>query len=684
MFEVIEMGGVKTVTTKAACNHVYVVDVSGSMYHDLPKIRQHLKNIISMVAQPQDTFSVIWFSGRGQCGVAFENILVSDASTVDLMHKSIDRYLTTVGLTGFVDPLEKAMSLNLDPSKVNNFIMLTDGYDNQSNRADIITKTEALSTKFQSVSFIEYGYYADRAMLSQMADAANGNHIFAEGIVNYERVMEEVVSGMPRVNDVEVSVNKRAKHCVYIYQGQIKISPVTDGKVKVPEDVERVHSIVPGDVLNKQLSEDHLYLILFYAAKTVNADLVWSCLQALGDVNLVEAYQNAFTKQELSEFELAVENAVLRDGVDGVKTRFVSGKDLNAVPQKNAPTVIHLLQELAATPGTQLVMNSPYWKYKRIGRSSEANNDLPRFVPSPMSNVSLNSLVFNSERPNVSISTQVKGVVELEPNEFGLKTVPSFITRNYTIIKDGIRNVEHLPVIIPTEHFSTGVFDKFNKEVLDSDANSVYVVFNLAKIPVINRGMVDVIPFDSFKETIVDLETLKAKLKVVSNNIAATGTMAKIKGMADTYGEDAAKWLSSVGVRDYGFSAVGTKSTEATDEYESIQVVYKIKGLSSLPSIKAVNDKIAAKKNLNLGDTLISSALEEFDGANHQLLEKTKEVMVADKRNLESTLAQYVYALVLGRKWFNSDDDGVVTTTVNIAGGSHQMTVEKVRKMISL
>lgn len=683
MFEVIEMGGVKTVTTKAACNHVYVVDVSGSMYHDLPKIRQHLKNIISMVAQPQDTFSVIWFSGRNQCGVAFENILVSDASTVDLMHKAIDRYLTTVGLTGFVDPLQKAMELNLDPSKVNNFIMLTDGYDNQSNRQDIITKTQALSTKFQSVSFIEYGYYADRAMLSQMADAANGNHIFAEGIVNYERVMEEVVSGMPRVNNIEVAVNKRAKHCVYIYQGQIKISPVTDGKVSVPEDVERVHSIVPGDVLNKQLSEDHLYLILFYAAKTVNSDLVWSCLQALGDVNLVEAYQNAFTKQELSEFELAVENAVLRDGVDGVKTRFISGKDLNAVPQKNSPTVINLLEALAATKGTQLVLSSPYWSYKRIGRGSEANNDLPRFVPSPMSNVSLNNLVFNSERPNVSISTQVKGVVELPPNEFGLKSVPSFITRNYTIIKDGIRNVEHLPVLIPADEFAKGDFAKFKHEVIESDSNSVYVVFNLAKIPVINRGMVEDIPFDKFKQTIVNVEVLKSKLKVLGHYISLNGTQAKIKGMVEAYGEEAATWLSSIGVRDYGYSAVGTTSTEATDEYESIQVVYKIKGLSSLPSIKAVNDKIAAKKNLNLADSLISGALLEFEGVDHSILEKTKESLTNDKRKLESDLAQFVYALVLGRKWFSSDDE-IITTTVDIAGGSHQMTVEKVRKMISL
>ena len=212
MFEVVELGGVKTTTSKSACNHVYVVDVSGSMYGDLPKIRQHLKNIISVVAQEEDTFSIIYFSGRGECGSVFENVEVSDVGTITMMHAAIDRFIQPIGLTGFVDPIEKALSLNLSGGKLNNFIMLTDGYDNQNRRDTIMAGVDKLPSVFQSISFIEYGYYADRQIIAEMAARVNGVHIFAEGITKYETAFEDVVRGVARVNQIVVDVNKKAKH----------------------------------------------------------------------------------------------------------------------------------------------------------------------------------------------------------------------------------------------------------------------------------------------------------------------------------------------------------------------------------------------------------------------------------------------------------------------------------------
>lgn len=679
MFEVINLGGMQTVSAKTACNHVYVVDVSGSMYHDLPKIRQHLKNIISVVAQPEDTFSVIYFSGKGQCGVVFENVLVSDASTVSIMHQSIDRYIQAIGLTGFLDPLEKAMDLSLDNNKVNNFIMLTDGYDNQSKRSDVINQVTKLAEKFSSVSFIEYGYYADRAMLGEMAAACNGIHIFADGIENYQRVLEEAVSGISRVEERSVEVNKRAKHCIFIHNNQIRIVNVTDGVAKVPEDVITVHSIVPSDVLSKHLSAEHLYMILYYASKQTNDKLIWDCLQALGDVKLVNMYQNAFTKQELSEFEAEVQKCVLDPNL-----RFSEGKDLECVPDKNAPTIIDLLELLASSNTADLVVNSPYWKYTRTSRGSSAQQELPRFVPSPMSRISLKGLVFNSERPNVSLNTTLSGQVELPDNEFGLKSVPSFITRNYTIIKDGIRNVAWLPVTISAQEYNSLELHKFAHEHIESNYDSVYLAFDLSKIPVINRKSVENISLDDFVTVVGALESYKSKLKVINHFIKEDGTTtAKIAGLVDAYGEDAAKWLSSIGVRDYGFSPVGTKSDSVSDEYESVQVQYKIKGLSSLPSIKAVQTKLDSNKKLNVADSLISESIDTYGEEPIDRLEEIKKKMTIIKRSIEKDLAQQVYALVLGRKWFSDDD--VVETDVTLSDGlSAPITIEKVRKMIGI
>lgn len=676
MFEVIELGGVKTVTTKAACNHVYVVDVSYSMYNDLPKIRTHLKNIISVVAQPDDTFSVIYFSSRGQCGVVFENVLVSDVSTIQMMHDAIDRYIKPIGATGFMDPMKKAMELNLDPTKVNSYIMLTDGYDNQSNRGDLVVQAGNLPEVFKNVTFIEYGYYADRELLSSMAEAAGGVHIFAEGSINYEEAVENAVRGVSRVNNIEVNVNKRAKHAIFEQNGQIKIVAAVDGVAKVPEDVLRVYSVVPGDVLSKSLSEDRLFMILFYAAKTGDSELVWKCLQAAGDVALVEKYQNAFTKQELSQFEELVSKAVLDPTL-----RYVRGKDLNAVPNKNAPTTIDLLNVLSAND-SYIVTDSPDWSYNRVGRASTTEAALPRFIQSPMSRVSMKGLVFSSERPNVSVQTTLSGQVELPANELGLpKMVPSFITRNYTIIKDGIRNMEKLPVLFPASVAAS--VEHFAHEVVEEANGQCYWVFDLSRIPVINRAMTEKVELSTFVKTVEQVETLKASLKVLGHYIEEQGgSSAKVAGLIEKYGEEGAKWLSSIGVRDYGFSPVGTKSVEATDEYESIQVVYKIKGLSSLPAIKAVRTKLEGNKKLNIADSLININLERYKDLDQPTLEDTKAALLPQKRLLETVLANTVYTLVLGRKWYG--DDEVVSTSVTLEGQAADMTIEKVRKFIAI
>lgn len=676
MFEVIDLGGLKTVSAKSACNHVYVVDVSGSMHYDLPKIRQNLKNIVSVVAQPDDTFTVIYFSGRGQCGVVFENVLVSGSGTVDLMSKAIDRHLNTIGLTGFVDPLEKAMTLNLDTSKVSNFVMMTDGYDNQSSRSDILKKVEQLNLKYDSVSFIEYGYYADRDLISQMANAVGGLHIFAEGYEKYEGVIESVVKGVARVNNVEVKVNKRSKQAVYTYGDQIRIVDVVDGIAKVPEDTDKVYAVIPGELANKNLPQEQLYLILFFASKTGNSDLVWNALQALGDVALIEKYENAFTKQELSAFEEAVQLAVFSETL-----RLIKGQDFNRVPDKNAPTILHLLNSLVATESF-LVMNSPYWEYNRIGRASTKEESLPRFVQGPAGRVSLKGLVFNSERPNVSLQTTLSGTVELPENDFDLKRVPSFVTRNYTIIKDGIRNMDSLPVVFPESEIES--LKGFAHEEIAVENGEAYWVFDLSKIPVINRSMVESIRLDKFAETVGFLESFKASLKVLTHLIKEEGgSTAKTQGLIEKYGEDAAKWLSENGVRDYGFSPVGTKSVEATDEYESVQVVYKIKGLSSLPTIDAVNKKLEANKKLNVADELIAKNLAVYEGSDKAELESAKVDFTEEKRELEVQLAGMVYSLVLGRKWFG--DEEVATTEVTLGRDlTAPMTVEKVKKMIKI
>ena len=52
-----------TVEVAKKTNHIFVVDVSGSMYYDLPLIRTQLKNKLSNIMKEGDTISIVWTNG---------------------------------------------------------------------------------------------------------------------------------------------------------------------------------------------------------------------------------------------------------------------------------------------------------------------------------------------------------------------------------------------------------------------------------------------------------------------------------------------------------------------------------------------------------------------------------------------------------------------------------------------
>jgi len=688
MFEVIELGGMKTTTVKESCNHVYMIDVSGSMYNSLPLMRTHLKNIISLIAKPEDTFSLIYFSGRGQCGVVFENVEVSDVGTVTALHSAIDRYIQPTGLTGFAEPMTLAIDMaGRLKNKINNFVMLTDGYDNCSKVSDIVEKSKQLGQTYDLCTFIEYGWYCNRNLISEMTEKSGGIHIFAETYEQYETVFNKAISQTVQTPKIEVSVNKKAKDCVYILNNEIVIAPVTDGVVSVPEEVTKVHSIVPSDVLSKQLSDEHVYLILFYAAKTNQNKLVWDCLERLGDVHLIKQYINAFTKQELSVFEDSVKQAVL-----DIDSRYVEGKDVSFVPDKNAVTVVDVLEKLAST-NAQLIINNPDFlkNYKRTTKASvvEDKENKPKFIPSAHAKVYLNNLVYNSERPNISIHCVIDGTVRLPASEFfdeGTR-IKSHQHRNYTIVRDGIINTPMLPLFVSSECHEWLTQNIIKFELIEETDDGAYIELFLTSVPVINRSMTTDISITEFGSIQSELLNAKAEQKVINSLIKeqTDGVSDKIEGLVDKYGKEAAEYLSSIGIRDYGFSPVGTTTVESTDFYEALEVSVKMKGFSSLPAINKVREKAESGKKLTPSEQLINHHLEYYSTFELNELIDAKSDMTGLVRHLLAKQARMVYSIILSRHWFKDEDQPSVSTVViDSTKQEVQMTVDVVRKEIKI
>ncbi|QFR55707.1 hypothetical protein JC221_061 [Yersinia phage JC221] len=690
-------------------NHVFVCDVSGSMYNELPRIRTHLKNNLATLVKPDDTVSILYFASKGQYGSVFVGEKVKTISDLSGINDAIDRFLRPTGCTGFVEPLNLAVQvatdLQADNGNLNSLIFLTDGYDNCWRTDDILKACSALPLAFNNIAFLEYGYYVNRPLLEKMAEATNALHKFVEGFDQYEPAFNDIISAQTSAR-IEVKVGD-ATHAIYIDEGRVYVVNAANGIALIPEHIKNVWAIGDNaindiDSFDPVQDQQVLYVVLYHALHTMNPDLAWKVLKKVGDVRIIKAYDNCFTKQDYSNAKDLISSCVVDPS-----QRFVDGVDYNMVPDENAFTLVDAL-ELLAQSDTEIDLSSPHWAYNRTGRVRVQKDDntldelstqianaqtaeerkalaakmvdyevwKPEFKQTT-TKISVKHLVGNSSRPNISINTDLAGYVEIPVGyrqKFGLPNqIETKQVRNFTIVKDGIVNVKQLPLETDIQTLknlrASGLTIK-PLEKIGEDRMSVLVDFT--SLPLINRAMTRGISGKEYVTDCVRLEVLKARQKVLKflrDNSIGRGNA---KGLADLYGEDAANWLSEQGIRDYGFSPK-VSSGESTDVYMSKELNVKIKGASSLPAVAAtVKKRDEGKKKLNNADLMIIFAYDsvqtEIKALDKDQLLKYLEVETRNAinavRTLNNRLSRVMYGIVVGHAWFADLDFEETDVTV--------------------
>ncbi len=716
-------------------NHFAIIDCSGSMYSDLPRIREQLKKKLPKLLRERDTITIIWFSGRGQFGTLLESEPVATLGDLKDVERAIDRWLKPVALTGFKEPLEEAATVvarvaKKTPGSVASLFFMSDGCDNQWTRAEILKATEKAAGGFASAAFVEYGYYADRPLLTSMAERAGGSLIFAADFDKYAPTFEAVIqkkrSGAPRVE--ETIPGDPIGGFVYAREsGDLITYAVESGKVSIPKDQRELWFLSPtsiGDKVETPMSaraktyaEGHKpgailpnSLLATYAAVSLFAvrmkpTIVYPLLRALGDVKFIELFSTCFGKQKYSDFQELAQKAAFGLGC------FEKGYDPNKVPRDDAFTILDLLHLLASDDNNRVLLDHPDFKYSRIGRgrvdasdqlTAEEQQEIQELTakigseksaakvkayneriaaitankpealkfeadPAP-DGYPISSLTFNEDRPNVSFLVRKTGTVDISsrmtiergkiPTKF-----PTFIFRNYAVVKDGLVNIDKLPVRVTLE---TGK-KLLEVEAIDSfTVSNPIVVLDLKRLPVINRKMVKDVSAKAFFELQYALLQAQAEQKVYNSYSKDLLPAKKSQGFAELYGEDTATWLKELGFTDYSGFSPKTVQAAATDFYRGKELKVSLKGLSKLPSLKEAKEQLA-KKKLNAGGGLMASTIilvEQFLSSDiykkatqkERVLEvwlegQTKEAKTKT-RELIFQIAQTTFALIVGQVWF--------------------------------
>jgi hypothetical protein len=681
MTSIVQLGGVSLALQKlpvvakpvpAPVHHLIAIDISGSMYSDLPELRTHLKNKLATLVGVNDTVSLIWFSGRGQCGTLVEAMKVNGVADLSTLHTAIDRYLVATGLTGFKEPLEMAGAI-VDrlkakaPGALFNLFFLTDGYENQSPEKDVLAVCKAIAPKLDTAAIIEYGYYCNRPLLTKMAEILGGKLVFSEDFQSYAVAFEGSMSGSTKKVPVKLDHAPSAGY-VFALSGEnlLTFTPDEDNVVAVPEGLTELAYFVAkkGKAFDHKKNTDALiFASLVPLAQRMETDSVFSVLGALGDVALVNTFSSAFSKEDYSRFEAEV----LAAAADATK-RYVAGHDPAAVPKEDAYTVLELLSDLSSSADNLFYPYHSAFAYERIGAARKANDEEVRFeIADKSKGYPINGLVWSEDRPNVSVRVRVDGKVLLPAGRpAGIPAeIESFIYRAFTVVRDGIVHTRRLPVSL-----TESTFAKLQANGLlagETWAAGKVFVLEYPKLPVINRKMVKGTTAKDTFRMVVELAHLKGAQKVF-NDWRDRISPKESKKFIALYGEAGAEYLKSVGVTDYnGFNPAGT-TVKSGDFYMAKELKIAIKGLSSLPKVLDVENALDSKKKLKISEFVMVDAIQRLDAfmssdiytkaadGNALLgtwLEGEQKAIVAKTRELIEQLAQRKFSIVVGHIWFS-------------------------------
>ena len=711
----------RVVPAVACVEHLLVVDVSGSMANDLPKLREDMINILRSLGE-RDRVSVIWFSGRGQCGTLFEHQEVRTVTHFDQVKKAVERWLRLVGLTGFREPLEEATRIARSAALPISLVFMSDGCDNQWSRSELTALLKAIASDnpFQAVAVIEYGYYADRELLGQIATILGGTHIFSDGYQSYslevQRLLKAPQASPRQTYDLPVDVSD------YVFEVDDKSRRIltyqVDGNtVSLPETTLRAFAVTRStSKLTQCVDETALYAAAKLALVGAETPLLWRILGQLGDVRFIKRAATCFGKQANSDLAADLEAAVFSES-----ERLTEGYDPKATPREDQVTVIDFFSVLTQADSVRL-----NFTYNRIGRKSEALDSdqlLARameeykadgtagakqklidavtkldtkanFAADQVDAYAIDGIVMPEDRANLSFRVKQHGMLCLEGVPAHLKDrlpskLPTFRYRNFAVIKDGLLNIDKLEF-----RFGPATWAKINSwkqagrwpENCDKLNADGFVEIDLGLLPMSNLlNAKPVEPVWLFRKE-WDLLQAQAAAKVFKASLK-TFDSDDSTSLREVYGQEVADWLKTLGLSEGGFNPP-TRRAESTDVYRARQLYTRIKGYSALPSMGEVRKQMEKGKlgrpamlmepHIKFVDDILSDSTMTEDEQRKQVRKSLDAWQFVARKTL-GELANAKFAMILNGTWFKGAtvDKGEFAIDLNGDGEMYDCIAEQ-------
>lgn len=705
--------------------NVIVVDCSGSMSGDMAQIRQEVPSAF----QAGQKTHVISFSGT-------QDVIVAET------REGAASALYARGLTCFEDALKAALRIIEQAAGPVSFTFMSDGADNCSVRENVLALCELIGKRAVKTNVCSYGAYSDVRFLGQMA-AALGGEFLATNLsemmrnnltrnigqyVNEGTKFEQPLGAAEPLGGTVFSLlddEETLPPQVYLAKdGIVTIDPSVEsiafltstpfGERKGPlgkacKAFDKAKSPSPGayNIINAARAAAYVYIT------RMNHTIAIPVVRALGDVYLAREFFKAFGVSEV----LSVADDILR------YQPFCGGYDPNCVPKDDAITVLDVLN-LMVEHDVEVDVESLIQSYNKIGRrTADANTRLNKTEQSEFLRLrdlmaqetntkalaalsqrmleltskpaelkftrkagwsSVQKLVFNLNRPNVSGLFKIDGSVDLTARDDKPATLPDTIAthiwRNFSFVRDGVVNIPSVRIRMKNSGFHDQLMSWLSEGRVDAYvANFSYSspgsedTLDFTCLPVVSRALLKSTSAAAMAEECAFLLTWQAEVKALKYLLNQAEEEPGEKGSGFIFSEEDTKWLAEAGLTEKGFNP--KKVVEpSTDAYMAKVLEVKIAGFSSLPSVKDVLKRREEGGSLTPAQALLGNSLDYFSDMSRDGLESA---LKGAKDAVRLTIARITSAkssLLMANAWFTDLAPTENTTKVNIGGNETQVT----------
>lgn len=714
------------VEIRPSINHVICIDISGSMYEVLPKIRTQLKSRLVDIVGDNDTVSLVWFDDK--CGFVSKMVQISKANDVRELNKKIDEMLKCGGCTNFLDPVKLTNTL-IDRMKSSKglwdfFFMSDGGHNTGGSWTEVINELTNLQGKISNATICEYGYWADSKRLTEMAEVLGGQKIFDKDFDEYQVDFEKVIKTgstetVERVKfDIEDFKPSMKLQLMFTVNKDLKSINVynTDrlDSILIPENTEKIYYIeksksecVPNSD-DIEIDNSAVYAAVYLLAERLKYDLAEEILYGTKDKELIETYCNSFGKQKLEAFK-----SIVLSRVYGETTCTDYVKDNKYRPNPKKYCMLDFVDDLMSDESSLVHLTHPDFNYVlttaksvkkielteddrlKLSKSStklkadKVLKDAAKYqVEQSYSDVnagySVNSLTWNNERANLSIMVRIP--VELsvpkKENPSERMTVKSFITRNYTIIKDGILNVTEIPVTLNST--LKGKFKRMG--MVKKDYGKNMVLLDISSLPIINKKRTETVyalDLSSKELELLKFRAINKYLGYLKKSVESTGVNISRDDEETTY-------LKSLGITEKGYTPK-SELDKSGDFYMASCLETKIEKFSNLPKIEDVLKKVSNNKSFTLSENYMYTYMKYIDSIldsstdYESTLSDLIEINKGNQRKVMSEISKSKFVILVSRKWFadksDYDDNSI---DVNIESNKLKMMFVFTEKKIDL